>query len=215
MAKPLLYCFGESGNAYRAALCMTLCGADYEQRFVDFFNGEARSPKYLQNVNPMGEVPVLVRDDKTYTQSAVIMEIYSKETGKFLGQTREEELEVLRWTIWDNQKLSGSAGPARFMTNFLPEKHRKVDVGQFLIGRTLAALKVLEKHLEGRDWVAADYPTTADFSCCSYLYYPEEFGFTRADWPNTDRWLSNISELDGWQHPYDLMHRAFPPKAAA
>ena len=42
MTAPVLYCFGETGNAYRAELYMTLCGVDYEQRFVDFFNGEAR-----------------------------------------------------------------------------------------------------------------------------------------------------------------------------
>jgi len=213
MTKPLLYCFGESGNAYRAALCMTLCGMEYEQRFVDFFNGEARSPEYLENVNPMGEVPALDYKGKIYTQSAVIMDIASKETGKFIAQNREDELEVMRWTIWDNQKMSGFAGPSRFFHNFLPEKHRKQDVLDFLRGRTLASLKILNTQLEGRDWVATDYPTTADFSCCSYLYYPEFSGFVREDWPNIDRWLTNISGINGWQHPYDLMQRAFPPEA--
>ncbi|MEO0344247.1 MAG: glutathione S-transferase [Pseudomonadota bacterium] len=213
MTKPLLYCFGESGNAYRAALCMTLCDVAYEKRFVDFFNGEARSPGYLSEVNAMGEVPVLIKDGKTYSQSAVIMEIVSKETGKFASRNRDDELEIMRWTIWDNQKLSGSAGPARFMKNFLPEKYRNADVIKFQIGRTLAAVKVLEQRLEGRDWVATNYPTTADFSCCSYLYYPEPFGFTREDWPNIEAWLTRVSELEGWQHPYDLMQRGFPPEA--
>ncbi|MEM9715742.1 MAG: glutathione S-transferase family protein [Pseudomonadota bacterium] len=213
MTKPVLYCFGESGNAYKAALCLTLCDVDFEARFVDFFNGEARKEDFTQNVNAMGEVPALVYNSKTYTQSAVIMELISKETGKFCGQSREDELEILRWTIWDNQKMSGFAGPSRFFHNFLAEKHRKQDILDFLKGRTLASLKVLNAHLEGKDWVAADYPTTADFSCCSYLYYPEPFGFVRADWPHIDAWLTRISELPGWQHPYDLMKRGFPPEA--
>ena len=213
MTKPVLYCFGESGNAYRAALTMTLCGVNYDQAHVDFFNGEARSPEFLQNVNAMGEVPALIHNGKTYTQSAVIMEIFAREAGKFIGTNRDEDLEILRWTIWDNQKLSGSAGPARFMQNFLPEKHRNADVIKFQIGRTLAALKVLEHRLEGRDWVATDQPTMADFSCCSYLFYPEEFGFDRTSFPNIDAWLTRISEIDGWVHPYDLMQRAFPPRA--
>jgi len=42
-------------------------------------------------------------------------------------------------------------------------------------------------------------------TCCSYLYYPEPFGFERSEWPNIDRWLENISKIPGWQHPYDLM----------
>jgi hypothetical protein len=39
-----LYCFGESGNAYKAALTLELSGTPWSPRFVDFFKGEARSP---------------------------------------------------------------------------------------------------------------------------------------------------------------------------
>ena len=55
-----LYCFGESGNAYKAALTLELSGADWEPVFVDFFNGEARSDRYRSEINEMGEAPVLV-----------------------------------------------------------------------------------------------------------------------------------------------------------
>ncbi len=59
-----LYCFGESGNAYKAALTMELAGIDWEPVFVDFFNGETRTPDY-RKLNPMGEVPVLVDGDSS------------------------------------------------------------------------------------------------------------------------------------------------------
>ena len=66
-----LWCFGESGNAYKAALTMELAGFPWEPVKVDFFNGEARSPAF-RALNPMGEVPVLRDGDLTLTQSAVI-----------------------------------------------------------------------------------------------------------------------------------------------
>jgi len=47
--------------------------------------------------------------------------------------------------------------------------------------------------------------TLADTACCGYLYYPEPFGFDRAEWPNIHRWLDNIAALPGWKHPYDMM----------
>ena len=53
-----LWCFGESGNAYKAALTLTLCGIEWEPVFVDFFNGASRSPAF-RAVNVMGEAPVL------------------------------------------------------------------------------------------------------------------------------------------------------------
>ena len=209
MTKPILYCFGESGNAYRAALCMTLLKIDYEQKFVDFFKGEARSETFLKEVNPMGEVPALKWKGKIYTQSAVIMELFAREAGQFIGKTRDEDLEIMRWVVWDNQKLSGYAGPARFHQNFLPQKHRNEEVIKFLKGRMNAALKILEERLKNREWVATDHPTVADFSCASYLYYPEPFGFERSHFTNIDAWLARLSHLNGWQHPYDLMERAF------
>ncbi len=60
-----LYCFAQSGNAYRAALMLNLIGADWQPIYVDFFRGgETRTPKYRAEVNEMGEVPVLVHGDK-------------------------------------------------------------------------------------------------------------------------------------------------------
>ena len=79
------------------------------------------------------------------------------------------------------------------------------DTFYFLQGRLKAAYTVLNDHLATRDWVAGDEPTVADFSCCGYLYYPEPFGFVRADWPHNDRWLDRVAALPGWKHPYDLM----------
>jgi glutathione S-transferase len=53
-----LYCFAQSGNAYRVALMLNLIGADWEPIFVDFFvGGETRTAKYRTEINEMGEVP--------------------------------------------------------------------------------------------------------------------------------------------------------------
>jgi glutathione S-transferase len=198
-----LYCFGESGNAYKAALTMTLAGYDWQPRFVDFFAGEARSPEF-RAINVMGEVPVLVDGDVTLSQSGAIQYHVVKATGKLGGAPGEEE-EVLRWVLWDNHKMSSQVGTQRFLMNFLPAEKRPAEVIAFGAGRLKAAFKTLEAHLQGRDWIVGDGVTIADTACCGYLYYPEPFGFDRADWPNIDRWLGNIAALPGWKHPYDMM----------
>jgi glutathione S-transferase len=149
-----------------------------------------------------------VHNGKRYAQSGVMLDVLSKETGKFGPKSADERLEILRWVLWDNHKLSSQIGILRFQINFIPEKCRSADVIKFLKGRSHAALNILESHLYGREWIATNAPTTADISCCSYLYYPEEFGFSRADFPNIDAWLSRISALPGWKNPYDLMERA-------
>lgn len=199
-----LYCFGESGNAYKAALALTLAEMEWAPVFVDFFNGEARSPEF-RAINKMGEVPVLVDGEQTLTQSGVILDYISSKTGKLGGRSAAERREVLRWMFWDNHKLSGQVGTTRFLMNFLAPDKRPAEVIAFQQSRLKAAYKVLDAHLAKADWLVGDQTTIADLSCCGYLYYPEPFGFERSDWPAIDRWLDRIAALPGWQHPYDMM----------
>lgn len=199
-----LYCFGESGNAYKVALMLELTGADWQPVYVDFFNGEARTPAF-RALNPMGEAPVLKIGARTFTQSAVMLRHLAKQTGQFGWTDEEEEDEILRWLMWDNHKFSTQIGMTRFLMNFLPADKRPEAVILFVQGRLKAAYMVLNDHLASRDWVVAGRPTIADLSLCSYLYYPEPFGFDRADWPHIAAWLDRIAALPGWKHAYDLM----------
>lgn len=200
-----LYCFGESGNAYKAALTLELTGTPWTPRFVDFFGGENRTAEF-RKINVMGEVPVLIEGDVTLSQSGAIQMHVARQAGK-MGGTSAQADEVLRWILWDNHKLSSQAGMTRFLMNFLPADKRPAEVIGFMQGRLKAAYATLNTHLEGRDWIVGDGPTIADTACCGYLFYDEPFGFNRADWPHIDRWLSNIAALPGWKHPYDLMPR--------
>ncbi len=200
-----LHCFGESGHSYKAALALELSGLEWEPVFIDFFKGQTRGDDYRGELNVMGEAPVLIDGDVTLSQSGVIQTYLSEKTGKFGGKTPEEKLEILRWILWDNHKLSSQAGVTRFLMNFVPEDKRPQEVITFTQGRLKSAYQVLDAHLTGRDWIVGRDVTNADLTCCGYLFYPEPFGFQREDWPHIDAWLTRISALPGWKHPYDLM----------
>ncbi len=200
-----LYCFGESGHSYKAALALELAGCDWAPVFVDFFAGETRSDAYRADINIMGEVPVLVDGDLTLTQSGRIQAYIAEKTEQHGGATDAEKGEVLRWILWDNSKFSTPIGITRFLMNFIPEAKRPQQVIEFNQARLKANYKILNAALEGRDFLVGDAITHADMTCCGYLYYPEPFGFDRSDWPNIDRWLTNISATPGWKAPYDLM----------
>ncbi|HTS42542.1 MAG TPA: glutathione S-transferase family protein [Xanthobacteraceae bacterium] len=209
-----LYCFAQSGNAYRCALMLNLIGADWAPIWVDFFKGgETRTPKYRAEVNEMGEVPVLVHGDKKLSQSGVILVYLAERSGKFLPQGEDERLEALRWIIFDNQKVNGFLGPFRFLKNFA-RAAAEPEVLKFLKGRIDASLAIVDKRLAGRAFIVGERPTIADISLCAYLYYPaEEFGFDiRATYPNISAWLDRIKALPRWVHPYELMP-GYPLKA--
>ena len=195
-----LYCFAQSGNAYKAALTLNLCGARWQPRFVDFFNGETRTSEYRANINEMGEVPVLEHGGRRLTQSGVILHYLADHFGKFQGADR---LEVLRWLLWDNHKLTSYIATLRFMVTLA--KVGEPQVHEFLRGRVRSALIILDLHLKKGAFVVGNEPSIADFSLCGYLYWPDEFGVSWAEFPAVAAWLDRIKALPGWVHPYELM----------
>jgi glutathione S-transferase len=206
MAEYQLYCFAQSGNAYRAALMLNLIGAQWEPRFVDFFGkGETRTPEYRTNVNEMGEVPVLVHGARKLSQSGVILTYLAESSGKF-RPSEEDRLEALRWMLFDNQKVTGYLGPYRFLRT-LARPAGDPAVLTFLKGRIDNVLAILNKRLSAAPFILGRYPTITDVSMVGYLYYPaDEFGFDiAAEYKDIANWLDRIKALPGWKHPYDLM----------
>jgi glutathione S-transferase len=202
-----LYCFAQSGNAYRNALMLNLIGADWQPVFVDFFGkGETRTLEYRTTVNEMGEVPVLVHGAKKLSQSGVILNYLAERSGKFRPEGEDERLEALRWLLFDNQKVNGYLGPYRFLRIFAKPAGDPA-VLAFLKGRIDGNLAILDKRLARSPFVLGNRPTIADVSLVGYLYFPaDEFGFDiAAEHKNIAGWLDRIKALPGWKHPYDLM----------
>ncbi|SIO21744.1 glutathione S-transferase [Octadecabacter temperatus] len=199
-----LHCFGESGNAYKAALTLELSEAEWVPVYVDFFNGETRTDAFRE-LNVMGEVPVMEDADLVLTQSGVIQDYVSSKTDKLGGRSAAERRDILRWMFFDNHKVSGVAGPLRFLMNFLPEEKRNADVIAFMTARLMGALKIMETQLSVTPYLAGDALTIADIACVGYLFYPEPFGFDRTEFPHIDAWMIRIEGTKGWKHPYDLM----------
>ena len=204
MAEYKLHCFAQSGNSYKPALLLALSEADWEPVFVDFFNGAARTPEF-RALNEMGEAPVLDHGEVRLTQSGVILDYLSLRFRDFAPRSEADRREVLRWTLWDNHKLTSYTASLRFLRTFVPEEKRDPGVLAWLEGRARGAMKVLDGHLAEREWIVGERPTTADLSCVGYLYYDGELGYDVAEYPNVDRWRQGIAALPGWAHPYQLM----------
>jgi glutathione S-transferase len=203
MAQYTLYCFAQSGNAYKPALALELAGLDWAPRFVDYFNGETRTAAY-RAVNVMGEVPVLEHEGRRLSQSRVILDYLAHNTGKFGPANDDERREILRWTLFDNHKLTSYTATYRFMRALAKDPNPDV-VAEFG-KRAKASWDVLDAHLAQREFVAADRITVADISLCGYLFFDDEIG---VDWnathPNIAAWLARIRSQPRWRHPYELM----------
>ena len=205
MAHYRLHYFPESGNSYKLALMLTLCGQAFEPVWTDFGSGVTRTPEWRRTVNAMGEIPVLEEDGVSLTQTAPILLQLADRYGRFGGADGRERFEVLRWLFWDNQKLSGHMAAYRFRRAFQPPSDPAVLA--YLKGRVDDFLGILDGHVRDRPFIAGDRPTVADLSMTGYLVFPkDESGYDlAASHPAISAWLQRVAALPGWTAPYDLL----------
>ena len=200
-----LHYFPESGNSYKLALMLTLCGQKFEPVWTDFGGGVTRTPEWRRDVNEMGEIPVLEVDGERLTQTAPILLKLAKQFGRFGGETEQEQFELLRWLFWDNHKLTGYMATYRFFRTFTPSpdehvlKHYRRRLDDFL--------SILEQHMQKNAFAIGARPTVADISMMAYLSFPkDEAGFDlAATHPAINAWLGRMAAVPGWKSPYDLL----------
>lgn len=200
-----LHYFPESGNSYKLALMLTLCGQTFEPAWTDFGGGVTRTSEWRGTVNAMGEIPVLEEDGVRLTQTAPILLQLAEQYGQFGGENAKEKFEILRWLFWDNHKLTGYVAPYRYNRTFTPSPDPHVQT--YFRKRIADFLRILERQLADNAFAIGDRPTVADFSMMAYLSYPDdETGFDlKTNYPAVQAWLDRIAHLPGWRPPYDLL----------
>jgi len=200
-----LHYFPESGNSYKLALMLTLCGKTFEPVWTDFGGGITRTAEWRRTVNEMGEIPVLEEDGVRLTQTAPILLKLARQFGQFGGETEAEQFELLRWLFWDNHKLTGYMATYRFMRTFIPSGDPAVL--KYYRNRLDDFLGILETHLQQNAFAIGSRPTIADISMMAYLHYPsDETGYDfAASHPAISAWLGRMAGLPGWKSAYDLL----------
>lgn len=198
-----LHYFPESGNSYKLAQMLTLCGQPFDLIWTDFGARVTWTEEWRRKVNPMGEIPVLEENGVRLTQTGPILLHLAEKFGRFSGG--EARFEVLRWLFWDNQKMSGYMAAYRFMRTFSTGTDPAVIA--FFRRRVDDFLGILDTLLRDRPFVAGPDVTVADISMCAYLSYPEdEIGYDLAhSHPHVRAWLDRLAALPGWRAPYDLL----------
>src|SRR6185436_3904266 len=194
-----LHYFPESGNSYKLALMLTLCGQKFEPVWTDFGGGVTRTPEWRRDVNPMGEIPVLEVDGERLTQTAPILLKLAKQFGRFGGETEQEQFELLRWLFWDNHKLTGYMATYRYYRAFTPspdehvQKHFRRRLDDFL--------SILVQHMQNNAFAIGERPTVADIvKMRSLQYQHDETGYEHtASHPAIKARLGSMAQLQGWK----------------
>ncbi|WP_416065663.1 glutathione S-transferase family protein [Rhizobium sp. ZK1] len=148
------------------------------------------SPEFLA-INPMALIPAIKDGDLVLNESlAINLYLARKYGGELGGKTVEEDGLMTMWTIWAVSELDGNTGK---IVSTYDDGKENTEAGRAVIDvacRTMKRpLSVLEKHLEGKDWIVGGRFTVADLNIAEVLRYAQSETALFAAHPNIDAWI--------------------------
>ena len=142
-------------NGFKIAIALEELGLDYDIEWINIGAGNQHQPDYLA-ISPNGRIPAIVDHETgiSMMESGAILQYLAEKTGKFGGQTLQERAEINQWLHWQ----VGGLGPMMGQANHFRGLKDKVPYGETrYMNETVRLFGVLDKQLEGRDYIAGDY----------------------------------------------------------
>ncbi|HEY4824906.1 MAG TPA: glutathione S-transferase family protein [Solirubrobacteraceae bacterium] len=190
----LLYNSAISGNCYKVRLLFAKLGIEYERREVDVFDRSGRR-ELLGDYNPALRVPTLVFDDgRALGESGAILFHFGEGTD-YVPADAFERAQVLQWMFFEQYSHEPNIAVVRFWELAgihvpLAEREAKLVGGR-------AALKALDEHLSGREFLVGERYSIADIALFAYTHVAPEGGFELEPYPAVQAWLARIAAQPG------------------
>ena len=143
---------GSAAMAPHAALAEI--GVAYELVLIERDEAQA-DPSYLA-LNPLGVVPTLVSGDLVLTESVAIL-LYLADRYPDARLAPAERAQFYRWLVFMTNTMQTCM--LRF---FYPERYGGEEVGGLAAAEAARLFDLIERELEGRDWLVGDHRTAAD-----------------------------------------------------
>jgi glutathione S-transferase len=197
-----LYGFGPT-RSLRALWGLRELGVDFEFVPVNLLTGEHRHPEFLA-LNPAGKVPVLVDGDLVIPESAAIVLYLAEKYPErgLLPADLKERAQVYRWVLFAMTELEQPLWRIAKHTFLLPEDKRLPQDVALARDDFTAMARVLDRHMEGRQFIAGNRVTVAD---CVTAYL--------MDWANENHLIDGFPSLGAY---LDRMYaRATAPQRIA
>ncbi len=198
-----LYGHPDSGHAFKVKFCLEAGNIDHDYEVVDIWSDRSQRQPELVACSKHCEVPLLIDGDNNLIQSDGILLYIAQKHQIFGGESDIMLQRCIEWLFWEANKIGMCLPQLRASKKF--ESSRLTQgAWDWLYARYLHDVGVIDKELsDGRPFILGDRLTIADFSLSGYLFFADE---AEVPVPNhVEYWLNRLKQLDGWQHPYELL----------
>ena len=180
-------------NGHKITIFLEEAGLEYDIHPVDISAGDQFKPSFLA-ISPNNRMPAIVDHSPasgegplSVFESGAILLYLAEKTGRFLPADPRARITVIQWLMWQMGGLGPMAGQNHHFVKYAPEKVPYAI--QRYVNETNRLYGVLNKQLEGRDWVAGDY-SIADMATYPWVVPHETQQQNLDDFPNLKRWFN-------------------------
>jgi GST-like protein len=195
-------------NGHKITLFLEESGLPYTIKPVNIGKGEQFQPAFLA-ISPNNRMPAIVDtapadggDPVSVFESGAILQYLAEKSGRFLPADVRGKYTVLEWLYWQVGGLGPMLGQNHHFNRYATEKipyaiDRYVNESRRLYG-------VLNKRLEGRDFIAGEDYSIADMAAYPWIVGYENQGMALVDFPHLERWFEAIRARPATQRAYAL-----------
>ncbi len=202
-------------NGWKVSIMLEECGLEYRMIPVNIGRGDQFKPEFLA-ISPNNRMPAIVDhhaegEAQSVFESGAILLHLAERSGRFLPVDRRGRTEALEWLFWQVGGLGPMAGQLSHYVNYAQGEHpysRRRYAGEYE-----RCLGVLERRLEGRDFILGEY-SVADMAAWPWVLIAKPLGQSLEGFANVSRWRQAVKERPAVRRGVDLgkeLRRSAPP----
>jgi GST-like protein len=189
-------------NGRKVSIALEELGLPYTAHAIDIGKDEQFQPDFLR-IAPNNKIPAIVDTETglSLMESGAILIYLADKTGRLLPRDGEARYRVIEWLMWQMGGIGPFLGQAHHFLHFNKGKAPYAEERYRNEARRLYG--VLDRRLEGRDFVAGDY-SVADIAIWPWI---ARFAWQEIDleaFPNVMRWYLAIAERPAVRKGYHV-----------
>jgi glutathione S-transferase len=201
-----LFDYLPSQNAWKVRQLLNHLQRPHRTEYVGIFAGEGQRPGYLA-INPTGAVPAIrLEDGRVLAESNAILAFLADGT-RYLPDDAFGRAKVLQWLSFEGNYVEPSIGTLRHWSLTGKAARRPQDLVESRRSASLKALRILDRELASRAFIAGDAYTIADISLFAYTSRANEAKLPLDDFSNVRAWIERVETEPGFlakTYPYSI-----------
>lgn len=215
-----LYSLG-TPNGNKVTILLEELGVDYDAYKINIMELQQFGSGFV-NANPNSKIPALLdysADDSSdeplrVFESGSILLYLAEKYGKFIPKDLRKRTECMNWLMWQMGTGPYLGGGFGHFYNYAPVKIEYA-IDRFSM-ETKRIVDVLEKHLDGKEYVCDDEYTIADMAIypwirCLDVHYNAKEYLQLEEYSNVQRWMKSLEAREAVQR--GLRVNGFGPDA--